>query len=228
MTSTRIRTRLEGVRPDSWGRLIERLCYLLPPTVGIGVVGVLREAKLGVPFLSRGLVLVATFGYTLLSVALAVVVLLDAREVRRVGGWEPRPALYGLATLLAAPAVAVYYLARRHVHFGTPPDRSEWWLLVAFSLLTTVVGIGIAAAAVVLAIPGLFGWAVGLAGAVAVGAFPVAIHRDAAYVSFQHAGWEPNPGLYLGLAYLSLFVPFLQPLLTVYYLHRRRRTVGLR
>lgn len=218
---------LESLRPDSRGRLIERLCYLLPPTLGVGAVGVLREADPGIPFLASGLVVFATFGYTLLSIALAVAVLSDAREVRHVGGWEPRPLLYGLATLLVAPAVAPLYLARRHVHFGTPPDRSVWWLLVGLSLGTTVVGIGLAAVAVVLAIPRLFGWAVGLAGTVAVGAFPVAIHRDAAYVAFQHAGWEPNPGIYLGLAYLSLFVPFLQPLLAAYYLHRRRRTVGL-
>ncbi|MFC4990081.1 hypothetical protein [Saliphagus infecundisoli] len=218
----------ESIRPDSRGRLIERLCYLLPPTLGVGAVGVLRDAELGVPLLSRGLVLVATFGYTVLSLALAAAVFIDAREVRHVGGWEPRPLLYGAATLLAAPAVAPVYLARRHVGFGTPPDRREWWPLVALSLATTLVGAGLAAVALVLAIPDLFGWAVGIAGAIAVGAFPVAIHRDAAYVSFQHAGWEPNPGLYLGLASLSLFVPVLQPLLAAYYLHRRRRTVGFR
>ncbi len=226
MTATRLRERIATARPDAWGRLIERLSYLLPPTLGVGTVGVLREAELGVPLLARGLVLFATFGYTLLSVALAVAVLMDAREVRRVGAWQPRPVLYGLAALPAAPVVVPFYLARRHVHFGTPPDRSGWWLVVALSLLTTLVGAGLAAAAVVLAIPGLFGWAIGLAGTVAVGAFPVAIHRDAASVAFQHAGWEPNPGVYLGLAYLSLFVPFLQPLFAAYYLYRRRRTVG--
>lgn len=228
MSATRIRAWIGAARPGSWGRLIERLSYLLPPTLGIGAVGVLRETEPGIPFLARGLVLVATFGYAALSVALAAAIFLDAREVRRVGGWEPRPLPYGVATLLAAPVVAVSYLARRHVHFGTPPGRPEWWLVVALSLLTSLFGAGLAAAAVVFLIPGLLVWAVGLAGVVAVGAFPVAIHRDAAYVTFQHAGWEPNPGVYLGLAYLSLFVPFLQPALAAYYLHHRRRAVGLR
>lgn len=216
-----------GLESPDWARAIERLCFLYPPVLGVGAIGVVRELDPGVPGLQRGLVLFGTFGYTLLTLGMALALFLDARHVRSSGRWKPSPWLNALGALLIAPAAGVWYLARRHRRFGTRAGWSGWWLVVALSLVATVFGIVGAVIAVVLTMPGLLRTAVGFAGAVAVGAFPIAIHQDAAYVSARGASWRPNPAGYLGLAFLSLFVPVLQPLLAGYYLLRRRRAVGL-
>ncbi|WIV68520.1 hypothetical protein [Natrialbaceae archaeon AArc-T1-2] len=209
-----------------WARLAERLCFLFPPVVGVGVVGVLRDVDPSVPGFARGLVLVGTFGYTLLTLAMAVTLCFDARRVRESGVWQPTPWLYTIGAVLWAPAAGVVYLYRRHRHFGTPPGWSGWWLVVAGSLLVTLTGGAIASVAFVLELPGVVTSAIGVAGAIAVGLFPVAIHQDAAYVCTQGSLWRPNPAGYLGVAFLSLFVPPLQPLLAAYYLLRRRRAIG--
>lgn len=217
-----------------WGRILERLCFLFPPVIGVGIVGVLQDLEPGVPGVGLALVLIGSFGYGLLSVALAAVLFLDARRLRTDSEtrWRPRPLLNAVGTLLVvplllAPFVGVVYLARRHRRFGTPPGWSGWWLVVAVSLAATVVGLVAAGVAVVFAIPGLLAAAVGLAGTIAFGTFPVAIHQDAAYVSTESDAWRPNPGVYLGLAFVSLFAAPLQPIVAGYYLARRRRAMGL-
>ncbi|AFZ72670.1 hypothetical protein [Natronobacterium gregoryi] len=213
-----------------WARLLERLCYLFPPAVGVGVVGVLQDLEYAVPGLRPALLIVAALGYTVLTLGVATVLFFDARRVRRQpgagGNWRPRPWLNAVFALVWAPAAAVVYLARRHRRFGTPAGRSGWWLVVAASLSATVVGFAAATVAVLFAIPTLLTTGVGLAGAVAFGAFPIAIHQDAAYVCTQRSSWRPNPGVYLAFAFVSLFVPPLQPLLAVYYLYRRRQAIG--
>ncbi|AXR76437.1 hypothetical protein AArcMg_0082 [Natrarchaeobaculum sulfurireducens] len=218
--------RMTGAREVDWARVLERLLYAVPPVIGVGVVGILQDAEPGVPGLQSGLVLFGTFGYTVLTLGVAVALGLDARRVRRQprasGSWKPSPWLNAVFGLLWAPAAGVVYLARRHRRFGTPPGWSRWWLVVALSLSTSLFGLIAAVVALVLAIPSLFTAAVGLAGAIAFGTFPIAIHQDAAYVSTYGDSWRPNPGLYLGLAFVSLFVPPLQPVLAGYYLFRRR------
>ncbi|QSX00777.1 hypothetical protein [Haloterrigena alkaliphila] len=213
-----------------WARLAERLLYLFPPVIGVGVVGVLQDADLGVPGLQLALVLVSGFGYTALTLGLLVAIFFDARRIRRrpraSGNWRPRPWLNAAVTLVSAPVAGVVYLARRHRRFGTPPGGSDWWLVVAVSLAVTLFGAVAAVIAVVLTIPGLLLAGVGLAGAVAFGSFPIAIHRDAAYVCTHTRSWRPNPAIYLGIAFLSLFVPPLQPIVAGYYLVRRRNAVG--
>lgn len=209
-----------------WARFVERLLYLFPPVLGIGAIGIVREADPGVPFLERGLVLFGTFGYALLTVGLALAVSLDARRVRRHSRWRPRPLRNAAFAFLAPPVAGVVYLYRRHERFGTPPGRSGWWTVVAVSFATSVFGVLAAAIAVALAIPGLLYSAVGLAGAIAFGTFPVAIHRDAAYVCTHNRSWCPNPAFYLGVSFCSLFVPPIQPILAGYYLLRRRRAMG--
>ncbi len=208
-------------------RVIERLCFLFPPAIGVGAIGVVQELDPGVPGLGTALILVGSFGYTLLTFGVAVALFLDASRVRASGLWEPRPWLNAGLAVLWAPAVGVVYLGRRHRRLGTPAGSSGWWLVVAISLAATLLGTIAATVGVVLSLPGLVLWAVGTAGAIAFGLFPAAIHQDAAYVCTQRVAWNPNPGGYLGAAFVSLFFPPIQPVLAAYYLHRRRRTVGL-
>lgn len=214
-----------------WARVVERLLYLFPPVIGVGIVGILQDAEPGVPGLQWGLVLFSSFGYTFLSLGLATALFLDARRVRRrpqaSGHWRPNPLLNAILALVWAPVAGVVYLFRRHRRFGTPPGWSGWWLVVAVSLAATLIGTVAAVIAVVFSLPRLLTTAIGLAGAISFGAFPVAIHQDAAYVWTKANSWRPNPGLYLGLAFLSLFVPPLQPMLAGYYLLRRRRALGV-
>ena len=213
-----------------WARLIERLLYLFPPVIGVGIVGVLQDAEPGVPGLQLALLLLSGFGYTALTLGLLVAIFFDARRIRRrpraSGNWTPNPVLNAAVALVSAPVAGVVYLVRRHRRFGTPPGWSGWWLVVAVSLATTLFGFAAAVIAIVLTIPGLLTAAVGLAGAIAFGSFPVAIHQDAAYVCTRNRSWRPNPALYLGIAFLSLFVPPLQPIVAGYYLLRRRNAVG--
>lgn len=213
-----------------WARVIERLLYLFPPIIGVGIVGVLRDVGPGVPGLQFVLLLLSGFGYTALTFGVLVAIFFDARRIRRRpragGNWTPNPWLNAAAALVSAPVAGVVYLVRRHGRFGTPPGRSGWWIVVTVSLATTLFGFVAAAVAIVFTIPGLLAASVGLAGTIAVGSFPVAIHRDAAYVCTRSRSWRPNPALYLGIAFLSLFVPPLQPIVAGYYLVRRRGAVG--
>ncbi len=244
-------------RPSSfdvidWGRVIERLCFLFPPVIGVGAIGVLRDADPGVPGLAWGLFLVGTFGYTLLTIAMMIALFVDARDVRSsadepnangsdINGsdpnesdsevsssssWTPSPWLYAVVAVVWAPAAAVVYLTRRHRAVGTEAGWGGWWLVIALSLATTVFGTITAVIAVVFSTPGLLLAAIALTGAVAFGTFPIAIHQDAAYVSAQGGSWQPNPGLFLGIALASLFVAPIQPVLAGYYLFRRRRAMG--
>ncbi|WP_121744319.1 hypothetical protein [Natronorubrum halophilum] len=215
-----------------WTRVIERLLYLFPPIIGVGIVGVIQEVQLGIPGLQYGLLLFSSFGYSILTLGLLVSIFFDARRIRRrpwaSENWEPNPWLNALATLISAPVAGVWYLIRRHKRFGTRPGWSGWWLVVAVSLGTTLFGFVAATVAILFTVPGLFGAAVALAGTIAFGSFPIAIHQDAAYVCTYGNSWRPNPGLYLGIAFLSLIVPPVQPLVAGYYLARRRKAIGVR
>ena len=218
-----------NIEDVDWARVVERLCFLFPPVIGVGFVGVLQDADPNVPGVRWGLVLFGAFGYTFLTVGLMVALFLDARRIRArsgaAGNWRPNPWLTVVFALLWAPAAGVVYLYRRHRRFGTPAGWPKWWLVIALSLVSTIVGLTTAVIAYVLAMPSLLATGIGFAGAVAFGLFPIAIHQDAAYLSTRRVPWNPNPGAYLGLAFLSLFVPVIQPVLATYYLLRRRRVM---
>ncbi|GAB3040097.1 hypothetical protein [Natronobiforma cellulositropha] len=220
-----------GVGEVDSARLIERLCFLFPPVIGVGIVGVLQEAAPGVSLLRWGLLQVSAFGYTALTLGLALALFLDARRLRTqsraVANWRPNPWINAAFALVWAPAAGVVYLHRRHKRLGTPVGWHGWWFVVALTLATTLAGAATAAVAFVLAMPTLFATAVGLTGAIALGTFPIALHQDAAYVSTRRTPWRPNPGTYLGLAFLSLSLPVIQPVLAAYYLYRRRRVLGV-
>ena len=216
----------EGWRPD-WGRAAERVLFLFPPVIGVGVIGVLQELDPAVPLLGSALVLVGSFGYVALSVGLAVVLAVDARQLRGASDWHPRPVVLALLALLAAPAVGVYYLYRRHRSIGTPAGWSGWWLAVAVVPAVSLVGTALALAGALLAIPELVFWSLAIAGAVAVGLFPIALHQDAAYVARTGTNWRPNPATFLGLGFLGIFVGPLQLAVALYYLARRHRELDV-
>ncbi|MFP8957877.1 hypothetical protein ACLI4Y_14215 [Natrialbaceae archaeon A-CW3] len=210
-----------------WGRALERLCFLYPPVIGVGAIGVLGDLDPGVPGVQWALFAIGSFGYTVVTIGVMVALYLDAHRFRDHPSWHPSPVVYPAVAFVAGPLVAVVYLSRRHRQLGTPAGWDGWWLVIALSLCTSVLGIASIVVAIVFQLPGLLVTAAGLAGTIAVGAFPVAIHQDAAFVSIHEPGWRPNPGTYLGLAFASLFVPVFQPLLAAYYLVRRSQTVGL-
>ena len=221
-----MRTEVPG-RVD-WSVAAERLCFLYPPVIGVGAIGVVEELDPGVPGLALGLVLFASVGYTALTVGLMTVVFLDARAVRRTGRWRPSPLWNGLAAGILPPVAGPVYLHRRYGRLGVPETWNGWWIVVAVSLLATLVGTVGAVAGLLFVLPGLVVTSAGMAAAIAFGTFPIAIHQDAAHVSARPGGWAPNPGGYLGLAFLSLAVPPIQPVLATYYLVRRRRAIGFR
>lgn len=210
-----------------WRVLLERLCFLYPPVIGIGAIGVVGDLDPGVPGLQQALFLVASFGYTLMTLGLAIALYADIRAQREEGAWKPNPGVYLPLAVLLAPLAGVVYLSRRHRVHGTPAGWPHWWLVVAVTLVTTLFGLFAVAIAVLYQLPALLITAAGVGGAIAIGAFPIALYQDAAYVTAQGRQWQPNPGTHLGLAFASLFFPLFQPLLASYYLLERWRTVGL-
>ncbi|WP_254545531.1 hypothetical protein [Halomarina pelagica] len=87
--------------------------FFLPGAFGLAFLVV-------VPLVLLGLVL---------AVALPVALYFDAKAVREAAiGWEPDPVLYALVAVVGLfaqgvpiqPAVALYYLYRRHQHVGEP------------------------------------------------------------------------------------------------------------
>ena len=214
-------------RPDP-ARTAERLIYLVPPVIGVGVVGVLQDAETGLLPLQWVLIIIGTIGYAAIVFGLSFTLFVDARDLRPGAGWSPNPWVTAAGVLVAgpfalSPFVAIGYLHRRYEHVGVTPGWSGWWTVVALSLGATLFGSVAAIVGLILSIPALALTGVALAGAIAFGSFPIAIHQDAAFVAAQGRSWQPNPATYLGLALVSLFVPPLQPLLAIYYLLRRRR-----
>lgn len=107
----------------------------------VAVLGVFGGAFVGgghgfpVPFLPGAFGLAAVLIVPLVLVGLLVSLLLpvalylDSEAVGRAGvGWEPDPVLYAIAGVVGLfaqglpiqPAVALYYLYRRHEHVGVP------------------------------------------------------------------------------------------------------------
>ncbi|XVH32871.1 hypothetical protein ACNS7O_06720 [Haloferacaceae archaeon DSL9] len=216
---------------DGWCWGLERLLFLLPPLVGVGLVGVLGET--GTPYLADGLVLFTTVGYAALTVGIPLCIVMDARDLAErspdaVGGWRPRGWLYALAAVISAPIGGVVYLYRRHEHVATAPGGEHWWAVVAVALGAYLLGLALTIVGFVFAVPGVLRSGLGLAGAVVYGVFPIAIYEDATYVRARHEAWRPNPALYLGVAFLGLFVAVLQPVLAGYYLARRYGDVEVR
>lgn len=143
------------------------------------------------------------------------------RQSRR---WRPTAWQYMLPAILWPPIVGVVYLAVRHNRQPSTATASGWWFAVAvgfgayaFGLLLSLVGVSFGFPRVLIA-------GIALAGTIAYGVFPAAIYRDACYAQSTGGRWQPNPGVYLGLAFVSLFVALLQPVVAGYYLVRRSRT----
>ncbi|MFC7156448.1 hypothetical protein ACFQPA_13445 [Halomarina halobia] len=115
--------------------------WVLAFAVGALAFLVGMAAFVGGFFLDPSLFLPGAFGLALLvivpfvllgfalAVALPVALYFDATAVRGAAvGWEPDPVLYALVAVVGLfaqgvpiqPAVAVYYLYRRHQHVGEP------------------------------------------------------------------------------------------------------------
>lgn len=210
-----------GANPTVWFLALEKLLFALPPLVGLGIAGVLRER--GDPTIQSGLVVFAAVG----AVALRIGIFLDATRLRS-HTWRPNRSAYALSALaVSAPLVGLFYLYRRHERVGTPDERGFWWYLIVLSLVGAVSAIPLALVALAMALPDAFVAVPATVGAVALSVFPLAVYKDAAHVRSESHRWRPNPATYLALAFLSLAVTAPQPLVACYYLYRRHRTVGV-
>lgn len=204
----------------SWYRLLETLLFALPPVIGVGIVGLLQDHP--DPLVGRVILTVASVGGLAIRIGVPVCLFFDGRELQERGQWRANYPLYAIGALVvSAPLVGIVYLYRRHERVAVAPGWNGWWIVVAASLGGSLSGILVALIAYVLALPAAVVAIPATLGALALAAFPVGIYRDARYVRTTTAGWRPNPGLYLGLAFLSLLVPLIQPPLAAYYLLRR-------
>lgn len=204
----------------SWYRLLETLLFALPPVIGVGIVGVLRSYP--DPLVGRAILAIASVGGLAIRIGVPICLFFDGRELRQRGQLRANYPLYALGALvISAPLVGIFYLYRRHQRVAVAPGWDGWWIVVAASLGGSLSGIPIALLAYVLALPAAVVAIPATFGALALAALPVGIYRDARYVRNTTSRWRPNPGLYLGLAFLSLLVPLLQPVLAAYYLLRR-------
>ena len=210
--------------PTRWGRWLERLLLVFPVVVGAGVVAVLADAP--VPAVRWTVLSGVALAALCIRLGIPVFLFLDARALNRSAvTWEPNRWLYaGAALFVSAPLVALVYLYRRFKHVppatGAGPWAARWWTAVALAAvlgpLAFVVGLVGTVAAV--------GTVLAVATTVAAGLLPVGIYRDASYVRAADTSWNPNPAWYLALAFLSLLVVVLQPVLAAWYLGTRYGT----
>lgn len=118
-----------------------------------------------------------------------------------------------------------------------PSVDSRWWVWIALTPLfagtAALFGLGLVAAALLggptdftVFLPAFL--AVGLL-AVAFGvAFPLSLYRDAAALDGPVRGWEPSPVRYAAAGVVGVATLFLLTIpVSLYYLYRRRQTVGV-
>lgn len=206
---------------EPWYRLLETLLFAFPPVIGVGIVGLLQGHP--DPLVGRVILAVASVGGLAIRIGVPVCLLLDGRKLHERGLWRVNYPLYALgALLLSAPAVGLLYLYRRHDRVDIAPGWDGWWAVVAASLGGSLSGIPVAMIAYVLALPPLVVAIPAVLAGLALAVFPVGIYRDAIYLRNATSNWRPNPALYLALAFASLIVTVLQPLVAIYYLYRRQ------
>ncbi|MCL9815908.1 hypothetical protein [Natronocalculus amylovorans] len=222
----------DALHTERWRWALERLLFLIPPLIGVGIIGVLQQ--LGAPIISDALLLFTSVGYLVLSVGIPVCIFLDARAVSRAAresgvrrAWKPNPWLYAGFAILSAPLVGIFYLYRRHTFTQCVPGEPWWWIVIAVAVFAYLFGIVLTAIGAVLAVPAFIVAGLGLAGAIAYGLFPVALYEDTRYIRATDPQWKPNPGLYFGIAFLSLFIAILQPIVAISYLIIRHRELGV-
>lgn len=202
-----------------WNRWLERLLLVFPVVVGAGVVAVIAEAP--VPQIRRAVLTGVAAAALAIRLGIPAFLWLDARAIDRSEvPWEPNRYIYASAALLvSAPLVALVYLYRRYEYLVPSVADSHWWVAVAVSGAITPLTVAVGLYGTVVAVSTVLAFAT----TIAAGLLPVGIYRDAAYVRASEYRWNPNPALYLGVAFVCLAVAILQPLLAVWYLGKRYR-----
>ena len=215
-----------SIHDVTWLRGLETLLFALPPVLGVGIVGVLEGVVPGpIRFALLGF---GTVGYLVIRVGVPLCCYFDARELAHAStDWHPRPWLYLVTAAAVSPSlVGVIYLHRRHRHVETRSELPVWRYVVWISLVVPLSGLVVAVIGLVFATPSVVATGLAVGGAVVLGVFPASIYKDAAYVRTRAVAWRPNPGTYLGLAFVSIAFAPVQPIVASYYLVRRR-SVGL-
>lgn len=175
---------------------------------------------------AMGVVLgVGFLGFILLALLLAVLVpvalYLDASALNDLDiEWEPEPVLYAILGFLFSGLATMHYLYKRHQNVVDPDTWEGWWTVVAAFL-----GVGLVAAVLSVAVPSIGAPVAGIA-AILFGLTPVALYQDATYVRSTDSDWRPNPVNYYLAAVFGWFLLLIVPL-SLYYLFRRGRSVGL-
>lgn len=174
----------------------------------------------GSGFLALGglLLFVILMGFVL-SIVSAVALYLDAETVRDSGSdWSPTPWLYAIGGLVFSGLVVLHYLYVRQTHIVDVEERSNWWVVMAAS----VVGI-LVITFLLQRTPFAFGGTFSLAGL-----FMIGLYKDAKHVASHGDGWRPNPPTHFTVALMTSFLSsVIYPLYTLYYLVRRHRSVEL-
>lgn len=172
----------------------------------------------GAALLIGGMYLAMLLAGLLLSIAIPVLLYLDATELNdQPIDWKPNPGLYAVGGFFLAGLVVLHYLYVRAEHVVDRVDWSGWWLVV---VAAPAVAVLLSVAAPLLPTAALFGFA-------ALALVPVGVYFDTTYVRLQTSEWQPNPVTQYTVAAVSALFVLLLPFYLVYYLYRRSTSVGL-
>lgn len=104
-------------------------------------------------------------------------------------------------------------------------SESHWWIFIAIhpAFLLFAITYTIISRFFFWGSPWIF---IGILIPIASILFPIALYFDTKYVENTTNRWEPNVGLWMGLAGVGVIVPFIQDILAIIYIYKRHKYLG--